>query len=418
MVKYIEYERKGIIMHITNTSLYEKCVEIKEHILSKTEPSFLEYYIKEACSYVISITHENLYSDYNSFSKCAMYKSLIECIAMINMINKNIVIKDFEAKDYAEIVKHCYPEMYDQYHILSVIAKPNHLAISYPYVKKMNSALIEARIFFDFSFSLIMHSEYNMLLPKKKLENITRNAMEEPFNNYYYNRILLQRDLIERAAQSIKKNLRGENSDYYLFLEISNSINSLAIDKVFKDKKLINYKFKTIIELLALNYHLYTKEFYEDNTYIFDLLEKYTIVNLNPNENNDDLLNEAHELYNENISEISMMKFKEIFNPSLKFIPEKYSVEKLVHRVIDVLADNDEACERLKDLYDNTYSSNLIDVNELSDENAIIKLINDVIRNIYALYIAMLKSYILSGKNKYKSLLYDLNKLFEMYKAG
>ena len=77
--------------------LFNICIKINDHILAKEENDdlrFIDHYMFQATSYVISILHDDIMRNVNSYCKSFLYRSLIENIAIINMYMAGDITED------------------------------------------------------------------------------------------------------------------------------------------------------------------------------------------------------------------------------------------------------------------------------------------------------------------------------------
>ena len=70
--------------------IFNACIALNDYILEKEKEdddnlTFIDHYMFQATSYVITILHDNLFIKNNSFCKCFIYRSLIEVVAIMNM---------------------------------------------------------------------------------------------------------------------------------------------------------------------------------------------------------------------------------------------------------------------------------------------------------------------------------------------
>ena len=88
-------------------TIFNACKAINDYILDKEKKDdldFIDHYMFQATSYVISIIHDDIILESKSYCKIFIYRSLIECVSVINMYMAGDVTE--EAKEL--INKYCY----------------------------------------------------------------------------------------------------------------------------------------------------------------------------------------------------------------------------------------------------------------------------------------------------------------------
>lgn len=77
--------------------LFNACIALNDYILEKEKNNdldFIDHYMFQATSYVISILHDDLMIKENSFCKCFIYRSLIEVVSIMNMYMVGDITED------------------------------------------------------------------------------------------------------------------------------------------------------------------------------------------------------------------------------------------------------------------------------------------------------------------------------------
>ena len=80
-------------------TIFNACIIINDDILERegkdsSKLSLLDHYIFQASSYIISLIHSKITVNEESFCKCFIYRSLIECIAIINMYKQGDITEE------------------------------------------------------------------------------------------------------------------------------------------------------------------------------------------------------------------------------------------------------------------------------------------------------------------------------------
>lgn len=392
---------------------YDICINVNDMIFKKEdndeELSFLDHYIFQATSYALSIIHDDLFIENTdiSLSKIFIYRSLIECLAIIKMykngdipdestclINlynyiieynyskfkgklddwlfnfdelkenfksaklkykeycQNLSRKEFEKLlkgklpflfqkySFDELIKMYLPDnLLTFYHIFSVYIHPYDIYITRPAIKEENK-IIDALQFTLFSELLDVLKDYKFECKKDITSSveITKRSLSIEYLKFFQK----QKEILFDLSKYLKEHHKSESTLSNLYEEMGVSIYSIAMDIVLGFTEIAKCKIKPLFEHLALENEMASH--LSDSKYIYKLFTKHTVVKLHEayEIEYDKVLNDAYDIYINNVEKIEFDNFKELFLKDVFFMFESESINSIVKKHIEKITEDEK----------------------------------------------------------------------------
>ncbi len=241
-------------------------------------------------------------------------------------------------KSFDSIIKKYLSEFYQFYHIISILIHPSDLLITASYVKdnSSNFSLLGIELLFNlYKVVLIVYPDIT-ITPTKTLEYEEQYVTANPINIKYMGFVKRQCNALDHLANNLRKKM-DNNTQSNILEELSNYIQSMAIDKIYGYSEIVKCKIKPVMETLAISHYIGFRIHTLDNIYLDQLLTAHTYIQLNNvlGKDTSKEMQSSYELYKKADPNISYDDFKKLFNTNLGFIYEKTSIKKLVYNSID-----------------------------------------------------------------------------------
>ena len=383
----------------TIDTAYRAAVNMVDEFNNKDNLDLKEICLYKMSSYIKSIGTDNVL---NEHSKLIMFKGIIECLLVIEMIDDDFfddnVLKDLKNysneshhrisdefdKDYVKISNYAFmhlPIVYDDcmtvlvdkylpvlskpYNVLNVILHPNDLVYSCYFVKEEYA--------FD-SLEYVIYKNYIETIEDYKPEIINlKLSLEALREKRIHNSKLLDitDDIFITLNSIIDKLVMVDvfkGKEEYLSL-IGNHINSLTLDTIYDNKNAFNYKISLILELIATEYYIDTLFLEEDRIDLLKLLAGNTearICSIFEDENKNAIIENIYPLIDK-YKGIRRDDIDDCFLDNMKFTKNGTSLDGFIESLMRAYMEFNDSTEEVEDDYDlflNTYISS--DVNRYS----------------------------------------------------
>lgn len=226
---------------------FNVCIVINDYILEKEKEDdlrFIDHYMFQATSYVISILHDDLLIKDYSFCKCFIYRSLIEVISIMNMYLAGDITEDAKKliNNYNYITEY---NMYKKY-------KKTLNKRQFDFDQIENNFKDAKQIYRD-ALNDINSSEFKKLLNSKvpfmgenySFDSLIRMYCSELYEYYRILSIMIHpNDLI--LTIDLPKNMKFDALEANLFLPVMNIAEKCYVDVQLPKSKTLKQEFTFI----------------------------------------------------------------------------------------------------------------------------------------------------------------------------